>query len=314
METKPMEMDQWRNELEGMLAAETLRKRDYPMKKLTTLRVGGNADLYVEPSRLEELKGILSYCAAKGVPTFLLGRGSNLLVRDGGIRGVVYSLRHAVFSEVELKGERLLIEAGAGATVRRISQFAQSQGLAGLEFLEGIPGSLGGGLKMNAGAYKASLFDVVESVKVMSWDGEISEVSGAEIPASYRSCPYFENKIALSAVLRVYAGAPEQIRETMLKMREKRLESQTQSPSAGCAFKNPPGHSAGQLIDSLGLKGESVGGAQVSDRHANFLINKNNATARDVLELIERIRGKVLEKYGLNLETEVMIVGEDSAN
>lgn len=306
------EIKKWQDELEEELSPEIVRKRDYPMKKLTTLRIGGPADFYVEPSCTDELKKILSYCAGSGVPFFLLGRGSNLVVKDGGIRGVVCSLRNSFFSQTEVKNGRLLIHSGAGATLRQIAQYAQASALAGLEFMEGIPGSLGGGLRMNAGAYKSSLMDVVESVSVMGPDGVLEEVEGENIHADYRSCAFFENKIALSAVLRAYSGVPEQIRERMTEMREMRLKTQTQSPSAGCAFKNPPGCSAGRLIDSLGLKGFSVGGAQVSDRHANFLINKNNATSQNILELIQIIQERVLAECGVNLETEVMIVGEDA--
>lgn len=306
------ETKKWQDELEEELSPETVRKRDYPMKKLTTLRIGGPADFYVEPSCTDDLRKVLSHCAGRGIPFFLLGRGSNLVVRDGGIRGVVCSLRHSFFSQTEVKNGRLLIHAGAGATLRQIAQFAQANALAGLEFLEGIPGSLGGGLRMNAGAYKSSLKDVVESVSVLGLDGVPEEVPGENIQADYRCCAFFENKIALSAVLRAYSGVAEQIRERMTEMRDMRLKTQTQSPSAGCAFKNPPGYSAGRLIDSLGMKGFSVGGAQVSDKHANFLINKNNATSQNILELIQIIQERVLAECGVSLETEVMIVGEDA--
>ncbi len=314
MNGQKMETKKWRNELEKRLSPETVFQRDYPMKKVTTLRIGGPADFYVQPSNIDQLSLILRFCATEGVPFFLLGRGSNLLVRDGGIRGVVCTLRHSFFSQIEVKGGRLLIRAGAGATMRQVSLFAQMSGLAGLEFMEGIPGSLGGGLRMNAGAFKSSLLEVVESVSVMDLKGALEEVPGSSIQADYRNCAFFKNRIALFAILRAYSGVPEQIRELMAEMHEKRLKSQPLSPSAGCAFKNPPAHSAGQLIDSLGLKGTSVGGAQVSDRHANFLINKNNATAQEVLELIELIRGKVLAEHGLSLEMEVMVVGEDAAS
>lgn len=306
------EIKKWQDELDENLSPETVRKRDYPMKKLTTLRIGGPADFYVEPSCTDELRKVLSYCVGRGIPFFLLGRGSNLVVRDGGIRGVVCSLRHSFFSQTEVKNGRLLIHAGGGATLRQIAQFSQANALAGLEFMEGIPGSLGGGLRMNAGAYKSSLMDVVESVSVLGLDGVLEEVPGENIQADYRCCTFFENKIALSAVLRAYSGVPEQIRERMTEMRDMRLKTQTQSPSAGCAFKNPPGHSAGRLIDSLGMKGFSVGGAQVSDKHANFLINKNNASSRNILELIQIIQERVLAECGVSLETEVMIVGEDA--
>ncbi|MBO4714494.1 MAG: UDP-N-acetylmuramate dehydrogenase [Verrucomicrobia bacterium] len=301
----------WQDELEAILNPGTLRKRDYPMKKLTTLRIGGPADFYVEPSSLEELKKIRDFCKEKQIPAFLLGRGSNLLVRDGGIRGVVYSLKHPSFTQIELIGNHILIQAGAGASMRSISMFAQANGLGGLEFMEGIPGSLGGGLRMNAGAYKSSLFDVLESVKFLSDDNQIQELPAKEIEHGYRSCPFFRDHLALSAVFRVYSEEPEKILEKMHELREKRLSAQTQSPSAGCAFKNPEGASAGQIIDSLGMKGLVVNGAQISDKHANFLINRNNATAKDVLTLIQTIRDRVYAERGIKLETEVMIVGED---
>ena len=301
----------WQDELEALLNPGTLRRRDYPMKKLTTLRIGGPADFYVEPSGLEELRTIRNFCKQKQIPAFLLGRGSNLLVRDGGIRGVVYSLKHSSFTQIELIGNHLLLRAGAGANMRSISLFAQTNGLGGLEFMEGIPGSLGGGLRMNAGAYKSCLFDVLESVRFLSEDGQIQELPAKEIEHAYRSCPFFKNHLALSAVFRVYSEDREKIREKMNELREKRMVTQTQSPSAGCAFKNPEGGSAGQIIDSLGMKGMAVNGAQISDKHANFLINRNNATAKDVLTLIQTIRDKVYAERGIKLETEVMIVGDD---
>lgn len=304
----------WRDELEAQLEPSTVRERNYLMSRFTTMRVGGPVDLYVEPSSVLELKRILSFCVKNNVPSFLVGRGSNLIVRDGGIRGVVYTLKNSCFTQVEQVGNRLLLRAGAGAMMRSIAQFALLNKLGGLEFMDGIPGTLGGGLRMNAGAFKTCLFDVLETVSVLDKNGEVREIAASDIPHSYRDSSFFSTVIALSADLKPYVDSEDSIREKIDSMRKKRQETQALSPSAGCVFKNPNGFSAGQLIDEVGLKGYSVGGAQVSDRHANFLINKNKAKASDVLQLIEIVREKVLAVRGVPLETEVMIVGDNLEN
>lgn len=292
------------------LPAATLVRRDEPLASRTTLRVGGPADLYVEPSSENALASVLELCQLRSVPVFVLGRGSNLLIRDGGIRGVVVRLSHPEFSRVELEGERL--RAGAGAKLKEIANTARRTGLAGLEFLEGIPGSLGGALRMNAGAMGGWTFEVVERLRCMTRRGEVQDLPVAEVEFTYRSCPLLTQNLALGAVLRAKPADIETVKSKMDAYGHKRWDSQPSQPSAGCTFKNPsPTLPAGRLIDELGLKGMRIGDAMVSDVHANFFVNLGKATARDVLALIELVRTRAREARGVELETEVEIVGED---
>jgi UDP-N-acetylenolpyruvoylglucosamine reductase len=290
------------------LSPATVIRPDEPLAKHTTLRVGGPADTYVEPASEEDLAAVLAYCDERNLPFFVLGRGSNLLVRDGGFRGVVVCLVHPHFSQIEPAGQRL--RCGAGARLKAVAVEAKRNGLAGLEFLEGIPGSVGGALRMNAGAMGGAMFDVVESVRLMSFDGKVYEQAVQELTTAYRSCPVLKTHIALAAVLCGRLGVREEIERRMNEFSRKRWSSQPAAPSAGCMFKNPSSISAGKLIDELGLKGLKVGGAMVSVEHGNFLVNDGSATAREILELIELIRQRARAERGIELETEVEIVGE----
>ena len=295
-------------ELSARLAPGTTVRRDEPLAKRTTLRVGGTADFYVEPASEAELGAVLEFCSRRALPFLMLGRGSNLLIRDGGIRGVVICLAHESFSRVQITGGHL--HCGAGAKLKTVAVEARRAGLAGLEFLEGIPGSVGGAMRMNAGANGSWLFDVVESIRFMDYVGHAHERPAAEVNVEYRGCPLFRNHIALGAVLRGQPAVMEAIAERMTGFSKKRWESQPAQPSAGCIFKNPKTIPAGRLIDELGLKGTKRGGAMVSDVHGNFIINEGQATAQDVLELIEFIRQIAKAKRGIDLETEVEIIGE----
>jgi UDP-N-acetylenolpyruvoylglucosamine reductase len=296
------------DEVAQRVSRATVIRRDEPLAKHTTLRVGGPADLYVEPASERDLAAVLAYCAERGRSFFVLGRGSNLLVRDGGIRGAVISLAHAYFSRVEVAGERL--NCGAGAKLKAVAVEAKRNGLAGLEFLEGIPGSVGGALRMNAGAMGGAMLDVVESVRLMGFDGVAHERPAQDLTAAYRSCPILKTHIALSARLRGQPDSREAIEQRMNEHSRKRWQSQPAAPSAGCMFKNPTSIPAGKLIDELGLKGTRVGGAVVSAEHGNFIVNDGKATARDVLKLIEIVRQRVRAERGIELETEVEIIGE----
>jgi UDP-N-acetylmuramate--L-alanine ligase/UDP-N-acetylenolpyruvoylglucosamine reductase len=296
------------SELSAALSKDSVVRRDEPLAKRTTLRVGGNADFYVEPSSESDLAATLKFCAAHGLKFTLLGRGSNLLIRDGGVRGAVICLCHPNFSRLEVAGDRL--HCGAGAKVKQVATTARRAGLTGLEFLEGIPGSLGGSMRMNAGAMGSWLFDVVDRIRFMDYVGEVHERPASEVTVEYRGCPLFKNHIALGAVLKGQPAPAEAIRERMTKFSEKRWESQPAAPSAGCIFKNPKTIPAGRLIDELGLKGTRVGGAVVSDVHGNFIVNDGNATARDVLGLIDVIKERARAARGIELETEVEILGE----
>ncbi len=297
------------DELVAHVSSATVIRRDEPMAKHTTLRVGGLADFYVEPANENDLSAILKFCSERDLKFFILGRGSNLLVRDGGFRGVVICLQTPEFSRVEIDGTR--IRAGAGAKQKTVAVEAKRAGLSGVEFLEGIPGSIGGALRMNAGAMGGETFNAVESVRVMDYAGNIRELTPAEMSVSYRSCATLKDHIALSAVFRCAPAPREEIESRMKAFSEKRWSSQPAAPSAGCMFKNPAAIPAGKLIDELGLKGTKIGGARVSLEHGNFLVNDGNATAKDVLNLIELLRQKAQAERGIELSPEVEILGED---
>ena len=296
-------------EIAVRVSPATVVRHDEPLAKHTTLRVGGRADVYVEPASEADLAAVVKLCGVRGVPFFVIGRGSNLLVRDGGFRGVVICLSHADFSKIEFDDERL--RCGAGAKLKNVAVEGRRHGLSGLEFLEGIPGSVGGALRMNAGAMGGATFDVVESVRLMDLDGNVREFEPGEMSVAYRGCATLKNHIALGAVFRGRRDSPESIAQRMSAFSQKRWASQPAAPSAGCAFKNPPSILAGKLIDELGLKGARVGGAVVSREHGNFIVNDGNATARDVLELIALLQAKAKSERGIELQTEVEIIGED---
>jgi len=297
--------------LAGRLAPGTILRIDEMLAKKTTLRVGGRADLYVEPASESDLAEALKFCAEERLPFMILGRGSNLLIRDGGIRGVVICLSNPHFCRIEIRvGE---LHCGAGAKLRAVAVEAKRHGLSGLEFLEGIPGTVGGALRMNAGAMGGWMFRAVKSIRFMDSTGAAHEKLVAEIDVEYRNCPLLKENIALGAVLQGEPAAPEKIAETMNVCSQKRWRSQPAAPSAGCIFKNPLTVPAGKLIDELGLKGTRVGGAIVSDVHGNFIVNEGSATAQDVLNLIEIIKQKARVARGIELETEVEVVGENAS-
>ncbi len=295
-------------DLTRRLSPETRVLCNEPLAKRTTLRVGGPADLFIEPATEEDLATVLGLCRTQQVPLMILGRGSNLLVKDGGIRGVVVCLTHPRFSRIEIHGCQL--RCGAGARLKAVAVEAKRHGLANLEFLEGIPGSVGGALRMNAGAMGNAVFDVLESIRFMDFTGQIEERPVAEIEAQYRSCPFLQQRLALSAVLRGMPSDPQAIEQRMDQFSRKRWAAQPAAPSAGCIFKNPDLMPAGRLIDELGLKGVRIGGAAVSQEHANFIVNNGGATASDILELIELIKRRARTERGIELETEVQIVGD----
>ena len=279
------------------------------LDKFTTLRVGGPADYFAEPQTEEELLLMMREAKAARIPVLLLGNGSNVLVRDGGFRGLVIRLGKG-FSAIERKDNCLY--AQAGALLSTLARQAQEACLTGLEFAQGIPGSVGGGVYMNAGAYGGELGQRVEFVRVL--DGEtVREIPGSEMAFSYRHTRAMEEQwIILGAQFRLTPGDPKEIEAAMRDFAARRKEKQPlEFPSAGSFFKRPAGHFAGALIEGAGLKGLTVGGAQVSEKHAGFLINIGGATASDFLELMRQVQARVLEKYGVMLEPEVRIVGED---
>jgi UDP-N-acetylenolpyruvoylglucosamine reductase len=295
------------DDLAQRLSADAVLRHDESLAHRTTLRVGGPADYYVEPGDEADLTATLSWCAEHEQPWMVIGRGSNLLVRDGGVRGVVLCLCRPFFSRIECNENSL--SCGAGAKLRQVAIEARRRGLAGMEFLEGIPGSVGGGLRMNAGAMGGQVFDHIVTVRSMDSEGRIEDQKSSSLGAGYRHCPALVNRIALSAVFRGRPDSVEAIGARMDECSRKRWASQPAAPSAGCIFKNPLTIPAGRLIDELGLKGTSVGMARVSMEHGNFIVTQQGATAAQVLELIEIIRVRALKERGIELETEVRIIG-----
>lgn len=310
METPPIQRAKsLADEIGAIVSSSSVVRCNEPLAKRTTLRVGGPAEVFVEPASEADLAAVLQLCARRGESFFVLGRGSNLLVRDGGIRGVVISLAHAFFSAVTIDGER--IRCGAGAKLKQVAIDAKRAGLTGVEFLEGIPGSVGGALRMNAGAMGGETFQVVESIRVMDHAGNARDLAAHEIKADYRCCAVLKTHLALGAILKCRVATREEVEQRMSSFSTKRWDSQPAAPSAGCCFKNPPTIPAGKLVDELGLKGTKIGGAMVSFEHGNFITNDGTATARNVLDLIDLIKTKAKAARGIDLHTEVEIVGVD---
>ncbi len=281
-----------------------------PMARHTTFRIGGNADVFLLPASTENLLEVLRLVKQYSVPLTILGNGSNVLVRDGGIRGAVVSFGKP-FAHIEMDGTRII--AGAGATLGAVSLFAASRSLSGLEFAVGIPGSLGGAVFMNAGAYDGEMSRVVSGVAAVTPEGEILRYLAKEMDFGYRHSVFQKNgHIICEIELALEKGEPAAIQEKMAEFTKRRMEKQPlDKPSAGSTFKRPPGLFAGTLIDEAGLKGFTIGGAQVSEKHAGFVINKGGATAADVLALIEEIQRRIEEKNGVRLIPEIRIIGED---
>lgn len=293
------------------LSAETKLRREEPLAPKTTMRVGGAARIYAEPATVADLQTLVRGAATVEVKVFLLGRGSNLLVPDEGVDGLVISLAHPAWATFAPR-ENGRVWVGAGLRLKNLCGLATKAGLVGFEFLEGIPGNVGGALRMNAGAMGGWMFDVVEQVQVMTAAGEVKLLERAAMNVSYRHCAELHDCIALGALLRpVATGDAESVSRQIDVYRRKRQESQPREPSAGCIFKNPPGNSAGRLIDESGLKGTRVGDAEVSPVHANFIVNRGEATAAEVLELVRCLRARVKAAKGVDLEPEVLLYGKE---
>lgn len=283
---------------------------DEPMSQHTSVRVGGKADALAYPSSLEEVTSLLSYLRQKKLPYFSLGAGSNLIVRDKGIRGVVLCMTGG-FSNLRLEEPMILyVEAGVG--LPRLIEFSAEKGLSGLEALVGIPGNVGGALVMNAGTRDGEIGQSVLSVTFVSPDGKIMTWEREKIRFAYRESHFPRGAILLSTRLKLIPSTSEAVREKAEKLRAKRIETQPLNvPNLGSVFKNPPKGFAARLIEETGLKDVRVGGARVSSKHANFIVNEGKATARDLLALVGLIKDKVKEKFGVSLELEAQVVGEE---
>jgi UDP-N-acetylenolpyruvoylglucosamine reductase len=281
-----------------------------PLAKHTTLRVGGPAQFWVEPRTEAAFAELIRYCRGENIPLFVIGRGSNLLVRDGGIRGVVAHPNGGEFDKVEASGNE--ITAGVGAKLKQVAYAGKAAGLGGLEWMEGIPGAVGGGLRMNAGAMGAQTFENVVSVRYLDGEGNAHTRTPSELEIQYRHVPLLERNYAVSAVFKGTPSAMEEIARRLEESQSKRRTTQPSAKSAGCIFKNPASCPAGKLVDELGLKNTNVGDARVSEIHGNFIVNDGGATAAEVLELIAKIKDVARIKRGIELETEVQIVGEEA--
>ena len=283
--------------------------RNEPMKRHTTFRIGGPADYYLCPHSAKEIQKVVEICREEKLPYFILGNGSNLLVSDQGYRGVVSQLWKNV-SDIRVEG--CLIHAKAGASLAKIAAEALEEGLTGMEFAAGIPGTLGGAVVMNAGAYGGEMKDILKEVLVMDQQGRIFTLEKKDLKLGYRTSAVKEKGyIVLAAVLELRPGDREEIRKLMEDLKQKRVEKQPLDlPSAGSTFKRPEGYFAGKLIMDAGLRGFSVGGAQVSEKHCGFVVNTGGASASDVLTLIREVQKRVREKFGVELETEVKFLGE----
>ena len=294
--------------LEQVLTQEKIRQNE-PMKNHTTFRVGGPADIFLTPAA-DELAAVLAVCKDGGVPVTVIGNGSNLLVGDKGIRGVVISIG-AGMRKITVEGEKIYLEAGVPLAAAAMQ--AAKAGLTGLEFASGIPGTFGGAVVMNAGAYGGEMKDVIVSVRVLKRDGDIITLTKEELDLSYRHSviPERDYLVVDGELLLAHAEKPEQIMQRMEELKKQRVEKQPlEYPSAGSTFKRPEGYFAGKLIMDAGLRGFSVGGAAVSEKHCGFVVNKGGATAADICTLMDEVTKIVQEKYAVTLEPEVKKVGE----
>ena len=296
------------NKFCNCLGSDNVKQRE-PMSRHTTFRIGGPADFYLCPHSTNEVQEIVEICKEEKLPYFVLGNGSNLLVSDKGYRGVVIQLWKN-FSDITVKD--CCIQAKAGALLSKVAAEALEAGLTGMEFASGIPGTIGGAAFMNAGAYGGEMKDIIKSVKVLDTQGEVRVLPKEELKMGYRTSIVKEKGYTvLSVELELTRGNQEEIRNTMEDLKERRTSKQPlEMPSAGSTFKRPEGYFAGKLIMDSGLRGFSVGGAQVSEKHCGFVVNKGGATAMDVLNLIREVQRRVKEQFGVDLETEVRFLGE----
>lgn len=295
------------DKLEKIVSSEAIFEKE-PMSKHTTFRIGGPADIFLT-AKVSQVLDVLKLAKEEHVPVTVIGNGSNLLVADEGIRGLVISFGKEA-EEIQIEGTRMTV--AAGTILAKVAAEAARNSLTGLEFAAGIPGSIGGAIVMNAGAYGGEMKDVVIGAKVLTPEGEIKELTKEELEFAYRhSCIPEKEYIVLEVTIELTPGEEEKIREIMNDFKNRRIEKQPlEYPSAGSTFKRPEGHFAGKLIQDAGLRGYRVGGAQVSEKHCGFVINTGDATANDVRQLMEDVKRIVFDKYQVKLEPEVKMLGE----
>ncbi len=285
-----------------------------PLSQYTSFGVGGAVDFMVFPADLEDLQRTLRWCRQQKLAYFILGNGTNLLVRDGGVRGMAISLSRGFggISELERGEKDALIHAGAGESLGRLVEFSREHSLAGMEWAAGIPGTVGGALFMNAGAFRGEMKDDLQSLQLMDPEGNAIEKGKGELNFSYRSLELKKGWIILGGKFRLKIGNGQAIRSRVEEILQKRIAKQPlHLPSAGSVFRNPSRVAAGKLIEEVGLKGTRLRDAQISEKHANFIVNLGKARARDILTLAEWAREKVFEEKGVKLEMEIQVIGED---
>jgi len=296
------------NELIQLVAKENVKQHE-PLKKYTFTKTGGNADILVFPTTTEEIANTITLAKKRQIPLTILGNGSNLIIKDGGIRGIVLILTK--LNGINVKENRII--AQSGATIIDVSKTALQEHLTGLEFACGIPGTVGGALYMNAGAYGGEVKDVLESAVVLDEDGNLLTLTRDDFDFGYRTSAFAKKHYCvLEGTFLCEKGDVSSIKEKMDELTYLRETKQPlEYPSCGSVFKRPPNHFAGKLIQDSNLQGHTIGGVQVSTKHAGFMVNVNNGTASDYLELIKHVQATVKEKFGVDLETEVKIIGED---
>ncbi|WP_431028247.1 UDP-N-acetylmuramate dehydrogenase [Lysinibacillus sp. LZ02] len=303
-----MTIEKWVSDLAQMVNPQNIKCNE-SLKQYTMTKLGGNADVFVMPETEEEAANIVKYAYENNVPLLMLGNGSNMVVRDGGVRGIV--IHFAKLDRIDIDGEMVI--AQSGALIKEVSKLAAAQALTGFEFACGIPGSIGGAMAMNAGAYGGEIKDVIVDCTVLTPTGERIVLSKDELELAYRkSVITKKGYYVLNAKFHLAKGDQEEIDAKIADLTFQRESKQPlEYPSAGSVFKRPPGYFAGKLIQDSQLQGKGVGGAEVSTKHAGFIINKNNATATDYIETIHMVQRVVKEKFNVDLELEVKIVGED---
>lgn len=302
----------WRQDLKKIVRGELLF--DVSMASLTSIGVGGPADAVLSPRDSEEIEDVLNFCRERGVEFYVLGKGTNVLVRDGGIRGLVLHMAYSTgdIKEVKTKRDKVTLQVSAATTLRYLLKYCIRRGIGGVEFLAGIPGTAGGALIMNAGAFGKSFGDITEALKIVRAGGTGEWLDAGHLGFDYRRASLPEKTVVTKVVLAARRTSPRKIKDRMRAIMWSRMKTQPRGKRTfGSAFLNPPGGYAGQLIEGAGLKGFRVGGAKVSEIHANFIMTEPGATATDVLKLMDHIRDAVEERYGVVLEPEVRIIGED---
>lgn len=303
-----MVIEKWAQDLAQIIKEENV-KRNESLKQYTMTKLGGKADVFVMPETIVEAASVVKYAYEQNIPLLMLGNGSNMVVRDGGVRGIV--IHFSKLNRIDITGDFVVAEAGA--LIKEVSRLVAANSLTGFEFACGIPGSIGGAMAMNAGAYGGEIKDIIVDCTVLTKQGEVLVLSKDELELGYRkSIIAKEGYYVLSARFQLVKGDQQVIDDKIADLTYQRESKQPlEYPSAGSVFKRPPGHFAGKLIQDSGLQGKGVGGAEVSEKHAGFIVNKHNATATDYIETIKMVQRVVKENFGIDLEMEVKIVGED---